>query len=219
LPKPAGIAEGAAAADPRLLDSLSDPSPVWLIDPIDGTWNFAHGRRHFCTIVALVEGDRVEAGWIHDPLAGETAVAERGAGAWIGDRRLELAAAASPASLKAGLLAGHFGDRVLGARVQSRRDRVGAVKSLRSAAHEYLRLVRGEIDYALFTKLMPWDHAAGVLIHAEAGGYARTLAGEPYRPRALAAPGLLLAPDAARLHWVVPTLFAGITTGGAGQSP
>jgi fructose-1,6-bisphosphatase/inositol monophosphatase family enzyme len=208
LPNSAVIGEEAAAADPRLLDFLSDPSPVWLIDPIDGTWNFAHGRRHFCTIVALVEGDRVEAGWIHDPLAGETAVAERGAGAWIGDRRLELAAAASPASLKGALLAGHFGDRVLGARVQSRRDRVGAVKSLRSAAHEYLRLVRGEIDYALFTKLMPWDHAAGVLIHAEAGGYARTLSGEPYRPSAIAARALLLAPDAANWHWLERTLLA-----------
>jgi fructose-1,6-bisphosphatase/inositol monophosphatase family enzyme len=117
-------------------------------------------------MVALVRKDRIEAAWIHDPLGGETAVAQAGAGAWIADRRLLVAPPERP------------------------------VKSLRSAAHEYLRLARGEIHYALFTKLMPWDHAAGVLVHAEAGGQSAYLDGAPYRPSAITAQPLLLAPDA-----------------------
>ena len=62
-----------------------------------------------------------------------------------------------------------------------------------SAAHDYLDLVTGVLHFAHFSKLMPWDHAAGVLIHAEAGGYSRLLDGNPYRPVACRA-GLLLAP-------------------------
>jgi fructose-1,6-bisphosphatase/inositol monophosphatase family enzyme len=195
LPGSLVLGEEAAAADPAILGLLAQPAPVWVIDPIDGTWNFSEGRRHFATMVALVRNDRIEAAWIHDPLGGSTVVAEAGGGAWLGDRRLTVAKPERPEELRGALLAGQFGDRALGARIQARRAQVGAVKSLRSAAHEYLRLARGEIHYALFTKLMPWDHAAGVLVHAEAGGHSAYLDGAPFRPSAIAAQPLLLAPD------------------------
>jgi fructose-1,6-bisphosphatase/inositol monophosphatase family enzyme len=195
LPGSLVLGEEAAAADPAILGLLAQPAPVWVIDPIDGTWNFSEGRRHFATMVALVRNDRIEAAWIHDPLGGSTVVAEAGGGAWLGDRRLTVAKPERPEELRGALLAGQFGDRALGARIQARRAQVGAVKSLRSAAHEYLRLARGEIHYALFTKLMPWDHAAGVLVHAEAGGHSAYLDGAPFRPSAVAAQPLLLAPD------------------------
>lgn len=196
LPGSVVLGEEAAAADPSILGLLALPAPVWVIDPVDGTWNFSQGRRHFGTMVALVRGERIEAAWIHDPLGGETAVAEAGAGAWIDGRRLRVARAEREEDMRGALMAGQFGDKALGARIQSRRQKVGAVKSLRSAAHEYLRLAHGEIHYALFTKLMPWDHAAGVLIHREAGGHSAYLDGAPYRPSAITAKGLLLAPDA-----------------------
>jgi fructose-1,6-bisphosphatase/inositol monophosphatase family enzyme len=64
-------------------------------------------------------------------------------------------------------------------------------------------LVTGEMHFALFTKLMPWDHAAGVLLHQEAGGYAGYLDGGAYEPAATTRSGLLLAPDPdswSRLH-------------------
>ena len=208
LPGSVVIGEEAAAADPSILGLLEQPAPVWVIDPVDGTWNFSEGRRHFGTMVALVRNDQIEAAWIHDPLGGDTAVAMRGEGAWIGERRLEVARPERPEELRGALLAGFFGDKALGAKIQSRRGAVGAVKSLRSAAHEYLRLGRGEIHYALFTKLMPWDHAAGVLIHAEAGGHARYLDDTPYRPSLVAAKGLLLASDAGTWRRLATALFS-----------
>jgi fructose-1,6-bisphosphatase/inositol monophosphatase family enzyme len=67
---------------------------------------------------------------------------------------------------------------------------------LRCAGAEYLALLRGASHYALFTRLMPWDHAAGCLIHAEAGGWSACLDGSPYRPRPIEG-SLLLAPDRA----------------------
>jgi fructose-1,6-bisphosphatase/inositol monophosphatase family enzyme len=105
------------------------------------------------------------------------------------------------------LLAGFFGRPELGRRVQSRRDRVTAVKSLRCAGHEYMRLAAGELDFSLFTKLMPWDHAPGVLLHAEAGGHAAYLDGAAFRPARIDAGALLLAPDAASWQKLHDTLL------------
>jgi fructose-1,6-bisphosphatase/inositol monophosphatase family enzyme len=198
------LGEEAAAADPGLIERLSAEAPVWVIDPVDGTANFAAGRPLFAVMVALVENGMTRAGWIHDPVAGRTASASRGEGAWLDGKRLRVSRPpAETSAMRGPLLAGFFGQPELGRRIQSRRGRVTAVNTLRCAGHEYMRLAAGELDFALFTKLMPWDHAPGVLLHAEAGGHAAYLDGTGFRPVRIDAGALLLAPDAAswrRLH-------------------
>jgi fructose-1,6-bisphosphatase/inositol monophosphatase family enzyme len=196
------VGEEAAAADPSLLDRLAAAQSAWVIDPIDGTANFAEGRPFFGVMVALLDHGEPVAAWIHDPVARSTATAAKGEGAWLdghgSGRRLAVSTAPSdPHQLTGTLHSGFFGDRALGQRVQSRRDRVKPIKSLRAAAHEYLRLAKGEVDFTLFTKLMPWDHAPGVLIHREAGGIGRYLDGGEYRAARTQAGGLLMAPDEA----------------------
>jgi fructose-1,6-bisphosphatase/inositol monophosphatase family enzyme len=207
LPGAVMLGEEAAAVDPGLIDRLSAAAPVWLVDPIDGTANFAEGRALFAVMVALVENGVAQAGWIHDPVARRTASAARGEGAWIDGRRLRVSQPpVATSAMRGTLLAGFFGRPELGRRIQSRRDRVTAVKSLRCAGHEYMRLAAGDVDFSLFTKLMPWDHAPGVLLHAEAGGYAAYLDGTGFRPARIDAGALLLAPDVAswrRLHDVL----------------
>jgi len=190
------VGEEAAAADPNLLNRLLDDRPVWIIDPVDGTSNFAEGRPAFAVMVALARGAHILAAWIHDPVKGRTAVAGAGEGAWLGGRRLAVAPAPSaPGEMAGVLLAGYFGSRELGRRIDARRNRVRALRSVRCAGLEYLRLVSGEMHFSLFTKLMPWDHAAGVLLHREAGGHASYLEGGAYEPAAIKRSGLLLAPD------------------------
>jgi fructose-1,6-bisphosphatase/inositol monophosphatase family enzyme len=196
LPGSCVLGEEAAAVDPRLLERVSGDAPVWIIDPIDGTSNFAAGNSDFAVMVALVHGGRTMAGWIYNPVNLRMATAEMGAGAWLDGRRLAVAKVPDdPARLSGALLAGFFGDPELGRRLQQRRDRVRAVKSRRCAAVEYLELAQGNMHFALFTRLMPWDHAAGVLIHSEAGGYNGYLDGGQYEPARVMAKGLLLAPD------------------------
>ncbi|WP_119458689.1 inositol monophosphatase family protein [Rhodospirillaceae bacterium SYSU D60014] len=198
VPGSAVIGEEAAAADPAILAQFSRQREVWVIDPLDGTSNFAEGRPVFAVIVAFVRDGRTVAGWIHDPIGAVTVTAAAGEGAWCGDRRLTVAAApAVPAEMTGTLLAGFFGAPDLGRRIQARRDQVRAQRSLRCAGQEYLRLVEGRMHFTLFTRLMPWDHAAGVLIHAEAGGHSAYLDGGGYRPAQFDAPGLLLTPDPA----------------------
>ncbi len=194
------LGEEAAAADPRLLGVLTGGEPVWIIDPLDGTSNFADGVPVFAVMVAFARSGEVLAGWIYDPVARRMASAALGEGAWADGERLRVAAPdADPAAMTGALLAGFFGRRDLARRLMARRGRVRTVPGLRCAGHEYLRLARGETQFALFSRLMPWDHAPGVLIHAEAGGYGAYLEGGPFNPARTDASGLLLAPD--RASW------------------
>jgi fructose-1,6-bisphosphatase/inositol monophosphatase family enzyme len=70
---------------------------------------------------------------------------------------------------------------------------------LSCAGAEYLALARGSTHYAIFTRLLPWDHAAGHMIHAEAGGYAAMLDERPYRPLPIEGT-LLIAPEEDTWH-------------------
>lgn len=225
LPGSGVIGEEAAAERPEVLDLLAGADPVWLIDPVDGTANFAAGRRTFAVMVALVEKGVIDAAWIHEPSLARTAVAERGSGAWIGDQRLRTAAAVPLSAMRGTLHAGRFGSPELRRRVQAVRESLGTVPSLRCAGAEYVRLAAGklhyslfsekagetrppgDIHYGLFTRMMPWDHAPGVLVFTEAGGVARTFDRRPYEPARRDTPGLLMAPDRASWEALHGVLF------------
>lgn len=179
------VGEEAVDANPALLDALHAPGVVWVIDPVDGTGNFANNNPRFAVIVALVIDGVTVAGWIHDPVPNRTVFAERGQGAWRDGNRLRVAAEVPLAQMTGSVKKhGRVADRVL------------HVARRGSAAHDYLDLVTGRLHFAHFRKLMPWDHAAGVLIHAEAGGYGAMLDGSAYTPVLHADGQLLLAPGA-----------------------
>jgi fructose-1,6-bisphosphatase/inositol monophosphatase family enzyme len=215
LPGSLVVGEEATAERPEALDLLQGADPVWLIDPVDGTANFAAGRPTFAVMVALVEKGKILASWIHEPSLARTAVAETGGGAWIGDGRLQVAAAVPLSDMCGTLHAGSFGGRELRRRVEAARERLGAIPSLRCAGAEYVRLAAGSLHYGLiperlaeddeagdfhytlFTKMMPWDHAPGVLLFTEAGGLARTFDRQVYDPARRDTPGLIMAPDEA----------------------
>jgi len=196
LPGSTVVGEEGVFADPGQLGRLRGQGAIWIVDPIDGTTNFTEGRPDFTVIVGLVQDGAIVAGWIHDVLAGETVVAARGSGAWIGGRRLSVLAPAPFERMTGAVYVGAKRAPQLHERAKALRPLMAARSYLRSAGAEYLALVRGVSHYALFTRLMPWDHVAGYLIHAEAGGFAACLGGAAYRPWPIEG-ALLLAPDRA----------------------
>jgi len=215
LPGSTVVGEEAVAADAALLDRLLGDQQVWIIDPIDGTTNFIEGRNEFAVMVCLAQRGELIASWIHRPVTGATAVAEAGGGAWMEGARVKLPEPPQAAASMTGtLLAGTFGDRRYNQLIQQRRNQVKAARSSRSAAIEYWRLLLGDLHFSLFTKLMPWDHAAGVLLHREAGGHAGYIdKGDPYVPADMFRPGLLVAPSEAawqKIHWTLLGDTAGL---------
>lgn len=193
------IGEEAVAANPDLLKRLGQPGRVWVIDPIDGTANYASDLPLFGVIIALVEADKILAGFIHDPVGDDTAIAIAGGGAWMqarnGARKQLQVAAALPVGEMTGSVSWRFLPEPLRSRVLSRLDRLAAAPDYRCAAHQYRMLAAGYCQMQLFRKLLPWDHAAGVLLHREAGGYSAHFDGTPYLPSSTTG-GLLLAPNA-----------------------
>jgi fructose-1,6-bisphosphatase/inositol monophosphatase family enzyme len=196
LPGSTVVGEEAVAKRPAVIERLNGDAPVWIIDPVDGTWNFTQGKTDFTVIVALVRGGAVRIGWIHDPIGNATVSAEEGSGAWEdGTTRLRVAAPAPLAEMTAALYVGPRRTPELYDRVRSLKADIGPRSYLSCAGAEYLALARGATHYAVFTRLLPWDHAAGHVIHAEAGGFSRMMDDRPYEPRPIDGT-LLLAPNA-----------------------
>lgn len=207
LPGSQVVGEEAVAADSAVLERLSGDAPVWVVDPLDGTLNFTEGRKEFTVIVALVRGGETVAGWIHEPIGGATVAGEAGQGAWERGARLSVAAPAPLGEMTAVLYIGPRRAPDLYDRMMAIGDRLGPKSMTRCAGAEYLALARGTAHYAFFTRLLPWDHAAGCLIHREAGGHGALFDGTPYRPVQSAGP-ILLAPDEPTWH-ILHTLFTG----------
>lgn len=201
------VGEEAVDSDPKVIERLAAADPVWVIDPIDGTGNFARGHACFAVLVALCRGGVVEAGWAYDPIAQRMLWAVAGQGAWRRDRPDEPAAPLRlPAAKSVCEMTGSVGPRLA---ERLRKDRRGQGEPLPSrftrygsTGREYMDLALGHLDFALYRRLKPWDHAAGVLIHREAGGFGRLRdTGQPYRPLpAIIEASLLLAPDEAGWH-------------------
>jgi fructose-1,6-bisphosphatase/inositol monophosphatase family enzyme len=192
LPGSRLIGEESVAKNPALLDELAGEDWVWIVDPVDGTLNFVNGSETFCTMVALVRRGETVFGFIHDGLRNATLWAESGAGAYVtttqGDMRRHLP---QPGSNDTKALTAAIYDKDL----VPIKGKFARVTRSGCAGHDYWNAVEGQIHVVSFRRLMPWDHAPGVLIHAEAGGFGRMLSGVPYRAGRMGQVGILCAPN------------------------
>jgi fructose-1,6-bisphosphatase/inositol monophosphatase family enzyme len=179
LPEANIVGEEAVAADQTLLDGIGE-GLHWIIDPIDGTGNFAAGHPPFGLMVGLVLDGQPIAGWIFDPLAGRICHAHFGGGAFVDEERVRAREAAPDKPVLA--LPVYFLTKEQQAEIATRAgDRFTIVDIPRCAAEQYPRLALGQNDVALFERSHPWDHAAGSLFLNEAGGRLAWRDGAPYR--------------------------------------
>lgn len=168
---------------------------TWVVDPIDGTVNYAYGIPHYAVSIAAVTGDPTPAVWtalagvVHTPSLGETFHAIREGGAWCGQQRLAVSAVGEAG----GLVATGFGyDPKYHAEDLARVATVmPLVRDLRRAGAASLDLAyvaAGRLDGYFERGLQPWDHAAGALLVTEAGGFVTGApGGRPGRDMTIAA--------------------------------
>ena len=181
LPGSQVVGEEGVAGDPTLLNRLEGAGPVWVVDPLDGTINFAGGLPIFAVMVALVENGRTTAAWIHDPVHDMTATAAAGQGTWLGDTRVTLNAPDGVGRMS-GALHTRFGDRDTAAHLARRSSALASALDLHCAGMEYLAMLHGRLHFAVYPRAYPWDHLAGSLLVAEAGGHVARIDGAPYEP-------------------------------------
>jgi fructose-1,6-bisphosphatase/inositol monophosphatase family enzyme len=207
LPGSRVVGEEAVAADPAVLDGVSAAGDVWIVDPVDGTNNFAAGKTPFAIMVALLRDGEPVAAWIHDPVGDVMTLAEAGAGAYRNGVRLKTNPQdPGPGALR-GVVAGKYFPPDLRTVALANVSSLGDVGSGRHCAgYEYTTLAADEQHFAAFWRILPWDHVPGSLIVREAGGTTCHLDGTPYRP-ADSERGLLVAANADVWRTVRDTLF------------
>lgn len=177
LPGAAFLAEETAGSTD--LAALGD-APCWIIDPLDGTTNFAHGLPMVCTSVALWLNGRVELGFVNAPVMDEFYSARRGGGAFVNGERIRVSGVAE---IEEALLATGFPyaleERMDGIMANLRRALAASqgVRRPGSAAIDLAWTARGRFDGFWENGLKPWDVAAGWLLVEEAGGVVGRFAG------------------------------------------
>ncbi|MGC0399232.1 fructose-1,6-bisphosphatase/inositol monophosphatase family enzyme [Streptomyces sp. SAI-126] len=181
LPGSLVVGEEAVHADPASYEALQGDTPVWIVDPVDGTRQFVHGDPGFCMLIALVRSGVLLASWTYAPARDQLATAIRGRGAFLDGQRLH---AGTPEPGRDLQVATSHPDYTT---EDQKRSLLGlwtdgvAPRPCGSAGLEYLAVARGESDAVAFSWEAAWDHAAGLLLVEEAGGTHLTVTGEPFR--------------------------------------
>ncbi len=193
------VGEEACSDHPALLEGLGDADLAFTIDPVDGTFNFASGVPLFGVMLAVVVKGEVVAGIIHDPVGDDFIMAAKGSGAYIrrqgGSATRVAVAQAADITQMTGAVSWQYTQEPLRSRLARNHTKFLSQIGYRCAAHEYRILASGGAHFAVYNKLMPWDHLPGALIHREAGGYLARWDGSDYHPSHIGG-GLLAAPDA-----------------------
>jgi fructose-1,6-bisphosphatase/inositol monophosphatase family enzyme len=191
LPGVPVVGEEAVENDRGLVDLIGRPGEAcWIVDPLDGTANFVAGRDRFAMIVCLVWDRLAVGGWILDVPHGQMAIALKGQGATLDGIAVRRRKPERPPNGYVGLNVREEFDRQLHPK---QRGRLGRVWPGSCSGVEYLEILSGQADFNLYTGAMPWDHAGGTLMLAEAGGEGRRLDGQPYAPSQPTTSGVIAA--------------------------
>ncbi len=211
FPKAAFIGEESVEKDRSLLNAIADADLAIIIDPVDGTSNFAWGLPLFGVLAAVIAKGETIGGIIYDPVGRDCTFALKGHGAWAksesgATRDISVSKPTTLASMT-GTTSWYLMPEPLRSTVAANIAKTRACFAYRCAAYEYRIVAEGLVDFSLHYKLMPWDHAAGVLIHAEAGGYSALLDGSPYLPSKFEG-GIISAPSREIWHLLRDNLLS-----------
>ncbi|MBR7889828.1 inositol monophosphatase [Marinomonas sp. A79] len=192
------VGEEAVAETPSTTDSIATADTCVIIDPIDGTWNYAHGLSDFGIILAVVRKGVTQFGVLYDPVNDDWVYANKGEGSFfqrttMKERGTGQRPSQAPLTLTMPAqidteLSSLKGIMSVNSYKGSRRQHFAlqATHFLRvnnlPSCPAYRQIALGHFNFSLTYKMLPWDHAAGVLIYKETGGVCRLLDGSEYAP-------------------------------------
>jgi fructose-1,6-bisphosphatase/inositol monophosphatase family enzyme len=203
LPGSVVVGEEAVAADARVLDLLDGPDPVWIIDPIDGTHNFVAGSPRFAVLVALARQGELLASWTYAPELDLMATAAKGAGAFVDGERVHVRPGQGLRFLDVSTSQPKWWNEEQRAQSNTLCGHGVSLAYFDTSGLEYLELAAGRRSAMILGWEFPWDHAAGLLLHAEAGGVTMTADGTPFRLSGGNALPFISAPDTATAELII----------------
>ena len=156
----------------------ADPTRRWIVDPLDGTTNFLHGLPHWAVSIALEHKGEIVAGIVYDPVKDEIFVAEKGAGAFLNDRRLRVSGRRDMLEMIFATGIPFGGSPELPRTLRELAlltPRTAGIRRWGAAALDLAYVAAGRLDGYWERGLNSWDVAAGILIVREAGGFVGTI--------------------------------------------
>ena len=178
------VGEEATAANPDLVKKIPEAELCFTIDPVDGTWNYAHGLTVFGVMVSVLRFGRPAYGLLYDPIMNDFVVADtespteqvmpRGI-----RRRMSTSQGGEIADLQ-GFIGINLMPKEHQAPMAATFPDFTRILSLRCACHELRMVAQGAMDFALYSKLTPWDQPAGAVAVRQAGGHVAMLDGSDY---------------------------------------
>jgi len=182
MPSACVLGEEAAHSDPSLMTLVDGDRPVWLVDPLDGTSNFANGIDAFGIMVGLALRGDVRFAWIHLPARNEMWVAGAGTGTFLNGARLRIPPV-EERTPRGALFIRYMPPELREHMLSSISGHIAAMKHTGAAAIEYTDIARGRKEFAIYYRLLPWDHGAPALVLRESGGSVEHMDGRPYTVR------------------------------------
>lgn len=165
---------------------LSEPGVVVVIDPIDGTWNYARGVANHGVLLSVIESAVVRFGLLYDPILDDWIIANQGQGAWFEQADGTRSRVATSSDKTVDGMIGFMQPSQFAAEIHDAAYEVtkifGRCSTLRCACHEYRLLAQGAVDFVVHARPTAWDFSAGALAVAEAGGAVGFLDGRDYSP-------------------------------------
>lgn len=175
--------EAGPEASAQAIAELRDEEYLWIVDPIDGTTNFVHGFPYFAVSIALAHRGEVIVGVVYDPCRDELFLAEKGKGAYVHGKRMQVSkeAALHESLIATGFPADHRYALPVNLRgVQAIAPQVRNLRVAGSAALHMAYVAAGRLSGFWEIGLNSWDLAAGALLIQESGGKVSDTAGSPY---------------------------------------
>lgn len=200
--------EGVAAGDVDLSAALAEDRPVWIVDPLDGTSNFVRGSDRFCLMVALMSSGSLLGSWLVAPAMSLTGMAWAGEGAFINGTPVRLTPP-SVSPLRVVVTDPAYRTDEDRAQIARLEHESVDLRDCSGVGVVYLELVQGLYDAALFGWMKVWDHAAGLLLYREAGGWDVTGTGAAFDLSDGNRPPLILAPTRESGDWLRMTALPG----------
>ena len=170
LPNSLFVGEEKFSKSPNILNNYNKKEYCWTVDPIDGTVNFAKGKEKFAVMVALSFGQQVLQSWIYKPLTEEICSAIQGEGAFINENKIKINKTTS-LNLSKGSISTKYWDDNYSKKILKIKNYFGEVKSYGCIGYEYVDIAKSIRNFAILSKLSPWDHIPGILIIREANGF------------------------------------------------
>lgn len=165
------VGEEAVHKDKKVLENLNGERPVWIVDPIDGTYNFTHGRSNWGVFVSLYYQQELLFGILYDVMNQKFIFANKGEGAYMRDeagKDFQIQMKAPDKALSE--FCGHVGGAQAWHFKKLNRF-CGKISNIRCSMHDFWSLLTGQIDFTFHSNTTPWDHSAPAIIVREAGGF------------------------------------------------